>query len=132
MNACLKANKIVLPPKSQDYIFEDFAHFFKHLGMIPSFKSKYEDCVDMLGNIPMQIPAKIELKDLPYHNIKDKKGQDVTYQGNLEKGQPKGIGLKFTNKSFEFGFYNEFPNTIYKFYPEKKKITIIPNSLKTL
>jgi len=47
----------------------------------------------MLGQIPLQISERKDLKSLPFSKIKDKKGHEVLYQGNLEKGAPKGLGI---------------------------------------
>ena len=101
MNGCLKANKIVLPPMSQDYTTEDFQPFFDHVakakGKDASMFKPIKEIINLLGLIPLQIKERVNIKDLPFHTIKDKKGQDVIFQGNLEKGQPKGVGLKYTD-----------------------------------
>lgn len=136
MNSCLKANKIVLPPMSQEYTVDDFQQFFDHVakeqGKDASIFKQTKELINLLGLIPLQIKEKITLKDLPFHKIKDKKGKEQIYQGNLEKGAPKGIGLKYSDQMVEFGFYADSPFTVYRFYPEKKKLTIIPNTNKPL
>ena len=83
MNACLKANKIVLPPMSQEYTIEDFQPFFDHISKEKSndgsmFKQTKE-LINLLGLIPLQITKKISLKDLPFSTIKDKKGAEALF-----------------------------------------------------
>ena len=73
------------------------------------------------------------MKDLPFSTIIDKKGAEAIFMGKVEKGQPKGVGLKYlSNNSIEFGFYGDQPFTVYWFYPDKKKLTIIPNINKPM
>lgn len=57
MHACLKQNKIVLPPKSQDYLIADFEPFFdevvkNHGKTADSFKFQ-KTSINILGNIPL-------------------------------------------------------------------------------
>lgn len=117
MNSCLKANKIVLPPMSQDYTVEDFQPFFDHVakekGKDASMFKDTKETINLLGLIPLQIKERVNIKDLPFHKIKDKKGHEAIFQGNLEKGQPKGVGLKYTDQLVEFGFYGDFPFSVY-------------------
>lgn len=120
MNACLKANKIVLPPMSQEYTVEDFQPFFDHVakekGKDGSMFKQIKELINLLGLIPLQITQKIDLKDvssMPFSKIKDAKAGEVIYQGKLEKGQPRGVGIKYSDKLVEFGYYGEAPFTVY-------------------
>lgn len=83
MNSCLKANKIVLPPMSQEYTVDDFQPFFDHVakeqGKDVSIFKQTKELINLLGLIPLQIKEKIVLKDLPFHKIKDKKGKEITF-----------------------------------------------------
>ena len=59
MHACLKANKIELPPMSQDYLLSDFEPFLnelvsKHGQAADSFKFQKQS-INLLGKIPLQI-----------------------------------------------------------------------------
>ena len=73
---------------------------------------------------------------MPITKYKNDKNEESIFQGNLakEKGKdvPKGVGINFTQKRLEFGVFGEKPFTIYRFYPGKGKLTIVPNINKPI
>lgn len=67
-----------------------------------------------------------------FGKYKNAKNEECIFQGTLEKNAPKGVGLSLTPKKLEFGVWGEEPFTVYRFYPEKAKLTIVPNTKKAL
>lgn len=87
----LKAAKLVNPPASAEYTFEDFKPFFEHIAKkqgkpVKDLFSKHLEMLNRLGAIPIPIPKKIDIKKLPIHDaVMNEKRKTFFYQGNLDE-----------------------------------------------